>query len=556
MKTSGPSWRMPWTLCWTLTVLSVLTLLNSAGFMLLLLQTRELEERVERVESRLEEISHSSVVEFMTEMSRNQEEIQVDLQQFSRNKRSEELNKARALRQRSQLELDEGSGDGMGEEPVRNQEKLQKPPDFHHHTRVENNGMMMMMTYSMVPVKVLLDICNTTQGICLTGPPGPPGLPGRDGTLGYNGSDGIPGLPGEPGALGKKGKKGPPGEKGDPGEPGVRGEPGPPGEKGEPSNEVIVEGPPGPAGPPGPPGQSGPPGLPGLPGPPRPARNRSHRAHLHTGPALEGLNHAAHNDETTKHGAGRETKKECVITSVREPSRLAKMPTTFGAWLRDTGAHGGEKIWVAEHFSGRIIKEYKNIEAFQNGSGESIDVRKFFQGCGHLVHNGSIYYHIAGTFTIARFDLRSRTLHTLPVENALYHSLSYLLHNSKTYFKMAADESGLWLVFASSADESVMAAQLDEKTFSVAAYVNTSYPRSKAGNAFVACGVLYVTDVKDSRVTFAFDLLKRKPVNVSFDLWAPASVLAMLSYNPNERRLYAWEGGHVKSYRVHFLSDD
>lgn len=155
-----------------------------------------------------------------------------------------------------------------------------------------------------------------------------------------------------------------------------------------------------------------------------------------------------------------------------------------------------------------------------------------------------------------RYNLHTKTLHMLAIENALYHNLSYLLRNSKTYFKMAAEESGLWIVFASSIDENIMVAQLDEKTFSITTYINTSYPRSKAGNAFIACGILYVTDDKDTRVTYAFDLLKQKPLNVSVDLWTPASVLSMMSYNPTDRHLYVWDSGHVKSYKVHFLSDD
>ncbi|XP_026782846.2 gliomedin isoform X1 [Pangasianodon hypophthalmus] len=563
MKMSESSLRLSWTFHWTLGIVSALTLLNSAGFMLLLLQTREFGNRMDVVESRLEEISQSSVVEFMTEMSRNQQEIQEDLHQFSRNKRSQELKEAQALEQKLQLELEEKlaevSGDGTGDERLSNEEKNVQDPDFYHRT-VQHDGMMMMMTYSMVPVKVLLDICNSTKGLCLTGPPGPPGLPGVDGMPGYNGTDGIPGLPGEPGAPGKRGKRGPAGEKGDPGEPGVKGDPGPPGEKGEPSNDVIVLGPPGPAGPPGAPGPIGPPGLPGPPGPPRPARNRSQRAHLHMGHAAEGFIHAVSNDHVMSQGPGNRGKTsknaECIIKSVKEPRNLAKMASTFGAWLKDTAVEDDEKIWVAEHFSGRIIKEFSSIAAWQNSSSKSIDVRKFFQGCGHLVHNNSIYYHIAGTYSIAKYNLRTKTLHTLAIENAFYHNLSYLLRNSKTYFKMAADESGLWLVFASSVDENIMVAQLDEKTFSITTYINTSYPRSKAGNAFIACGVLYVTDVKDTRVTYAFDLLKQKPLNVSFDLWTPASVLSMMSYNPKDRHLYVWDSGHVKSYKVHFLSDD
>lgn len=121
---------------------------------------------------------------------------------------------------------------------------------------------------------------------------------------------------------------------------------------------------------------------------------------------------------------------------------------------------------------------------------------------------------------------------------------------------MAADENGLWLIFASSVDESIVVAQLDLKTFSVASYVNTTYPRTKAGNAFVACGVLYVTDTKDARITFAFDLLKRKPVNMTFDLRSPGGVLAMLSYSPKDRHLYVWDQSYVRLYVVHFITDE
>lgn len=229
------------------------------------------------------------------------------------------------------------------------------------------------------------------------------------------------------------------------------------------------------------------------------------------------------------------------------------------------------------------MKEYQSIASFQNGTGEAVDVRKFYQGCGHTVHNGSLYYHIAGTSSIGRsadtehffssgigsgffvkirfpsicrFNFQSRKLHTLVIENALHHNLAYLLQNSKTYFKVAADENGLWLIFASSVDECIMVAQLDQKTFSVTSYINTTYPRTKAGNAFIACGVLYVTDTKDARITFAFDLLKRKPVNVTFDLRSPGGVLAMLSYSPKDRHLYVWDQSYVRLYVVHFITDE
>lgn len=41
--------------------------------------------------------------------------------------------------------------------------------------------------------------------------------------------------------------------------------------------------------------------------------------------------------------------------------------------------------------------EYRNISAFPNTSNKVIDIKRFFQGCGHMVYNGSLYFHNAGT---------------------------------------------------------------------------------------------------------------------------------------------------------------
>ncbi|XP_006810421.2 gliomedin-like [Neolamprologus brichardi] len=301
----------------------------------------------------------------------------------------------------------------------------------------------------------------------------------------------------------------------------------------------------------------GPPGPPGPQGPPRIGHRRAHLQASHN----QGL-HAIPNDETSP---VKETEKlhekaaqrnDCLIKSLINPRNVTKMKTTFGTWMKDTAQLNDERIWVADHFSGRMLKEYKSISFFQKNSSDTIDVIKYYQGCGHIVHNGFFYYHAAGTPSIAKFDFSTKRLQTLTIENSLYNNLAYLLPNSKTYFKLAADENGLWLIFASNVDESIMVAQLDQKTFSVTSYVNTTYPRIKAGNAFIACGVLYVTDTKDTRVTFAFDLLKGKPVNVTFDLRSAGEVLAMLSYSPKDRHLYVWDHSYVRLYVVHFISDE
>ncbi|OWK09336.1 hypothetical protein Celaphus_00006196 [Cervus elaphus hippelaphus] len=228
---------------------------------------------------------------------------------------------------------------------------------------------------------------------------------------------------------------------------------------------------------------------------------------------------------------------------------------TFGTWIRESANKSDERIWVTEHFSGIRVKEFEDQPSLRNGSYTLIHLPYYFHGCGHTVHNNSLYYHKGGSNTIVRFEFGKETSQTLKLENALYFDRKYLFANSKTYFNLAVDEKGLWIIYASSADgSSILVAQLEERTFSVVPHINTTYPKSKAGNAFIARGILYVTDTKDTRITFAFDLLGGKQINANFALRTSQSVLAMLSYNMRDQHLYSWEDGHLMLYPVQFLS--
>lgn len=92
----------------------------------------------------------------------------------------------------------------------------------------------------------------------------------------------------------------------------------------------------------------------------------------------------------------------CILTQVKALYVTSQACETIGFLL-------GSYYFLncsSEHFArscpGRVLKEYQSIASLQNNSSEIVDVRKFYQGCGHTVHNGSFYYHIAGTSSIAR----------------------------------------------------------------------------------------------------------------------------------------------------------
>lgn len=44
---------------------------------------------------------------------------------------------------------------------------------------------------------------------------------------------------------------------------------------------------------------------------------------------------------------------ECLIKSLINPRNVTKMESTFGTWMKDTAQLNDERVWVAEHFSGR-----------------------------------------------------------------------------------------------------------------------------------------------------------------------------------------------------------
>lgn len=169
----------------------------------------------------------------------------------------------------------------------------------------------------------------------------------------------------------------------------------------------------------------------------------------------------------------------------------------------------------------------------------------------------------------SRYDFATESSQTLSIENAWSYGRNYLFRMAKSYFKVAVDENGLWVMYFSVPDEYIMVARVEEETFSVLRLTNTTYPKSKAGHAFVTCGVLYITDTSYRHVTFAFDLLKEKQVDASVEfqlasvmqqLNASAEAkeatvsLAMLSYNPADKHLYTWEDGSLLQYPIHFIS--
>ncbi|XP_013869030.1 uncharacterized protein LOC106521146 [Austrofundulus limnaeus] len=250
--------------------------------------------------------------------------------------------------------------------------------------------------------------------------------------------------------------------------------------------------------------------------------------------------------------AEKRTRTECNIKAFKCSESSTKVENTYGAWMSDASRLEDGRVWLAEHFSGRHLHEFENISEFPNGHYKVIDLMKFYHGCGHVIYKGSFYFHNGGTNQLVKFVLKSRRTTTLTMPYSRYRNLTYPFENSKTYFKFAVDENGLWVIFASDVNDNTMVAKLDPDDFSVESIVDTAFPTAKAGNAFIVCGVLYVTDRTDKRVTYAFDLKTHELVDASLNLRQANGTMAMLSYYHQRNLLYMWNDRSVSTCRVKF----
>lgn len=132
----------------------ILALVNSVGLLVLMVQQNQQRAWLERTESRLTEVEQSSVVEFLQEVPKGTAALRAEppQHQYSRNKRSEEREKE-LLQEPHHEEIDEQEvSQEVGEEAERKLRHKHRHSQNYHKTHVQED-MMMMMTYSMVPVR-------------------------------------------------------------------------------------------------------------------------------------------------------------------------------------------------------------------------------------------------------------------------------------------------------------------------------------------------------------------------------------------------------------------
>ncbi|XP_027875643.1 olfactomedin-like protein 2B isoform X1 [Xiphophorus couchianus] len=246
------------------------------------------------------------------------------------------------------------------------------------------------------------------------------------------------------------------------------------------------------------------------------------------------------------------------VASISEPAQQTSYGLSDGAWMKDARGHG-KVIYLTNGHYGNSLLEFRDMDTFKSGQpSNSYKLPYDFTGTGHVVFNGAFFYNRAFSRDVVRFDLRRRyvsawtTLHDAILEEQT--------HRTQTEVEFAVDESGLWLLYPALDTEGfhqevILLIQLHHRDLQPIHTFRTGLRRGRYGNTFLVCGVLYGVDSMERRyanVTYAFDTHTLTHTVPSLAFTNMYTHTSQVSYNPLDKKLYAWDDGHQMNYDVIF----
>ncbi|KAA0711560.1 Olfactomedin-4 [Triplophysa tibetana] len=237
----------------------------------------------------------------------------------------------------------------------------------------------------------------------------------------------------------------------------------------------------------------------------------------------------------------------------------------YGGWGKDSSPLSGseEMYWYAGSSDLLLSKislygdYYKLIMRQALRTNELYEVYKYdYRGSGnnYIVRSNALYYQFNNPFKMAKYNLTSSTVVAEVVPEAT-NRFSYH-YSSNQNLDFAADESGLWVTYATEASNGkLVLGKIDEDLFEVQRVWHTSVFKQSVTNAFMICGVLYATrsvDTQTEEVFYTYDTNTSEENYVSIQFEKFQDLYVYLDYNPADQKLYMYNNGYYVYYNVKF----
>ncbi|NXF76726.1 NOE2 protein, partial [Sclerurus mexicanus] len=248
------------------------------------------------------------------------------------------------------------------------------------------------------------------------------------------------------------------------------------------------------------------------------------------------------------------------LTGVSNPITIRASGSRFGSWMTDTVTPSSDsRVWYMDGYSrGRRVLEFRSLADFAAG-------QNFVQhllpqpwaGTGHVVFNGSLFYNKFRSDVAVKYHLGSRSVlaqRSLP--GAGFNNTFPYSWGGSSDIDFMADESGLWAVYATNRNAgNIVLSRVDPQSLEVLRSWDTGFPKRSAGEAFIICGTLYVTNshLAGAKIYFAYHTATSSYEYTDIPFHNQYSHISMLDYNPRERLLYTWNNGHQVLYNVTLL---
>ncbi|XP_061470493.1 noelin-2 isoform X2 [Rhineura floridana] len=245
------------------------------------------------------------------------------------------------------------------------------------------------------------------------------------------------------------------------------------------------------------------------------------------------------------------------LTGVSNPITIRASGSRFGSWMTDTMAPSSDsRVWYMDgYYKGRRVLEYRTLNDFITGQNFVQHLLPHpWAGTGHVVFNGSLYYNKYQSNIVVKYHFRSRSVVVQrSLNTAGYNNTFPYSWGGFSDIDFMVDENGLWAVYTTNQNAgNIVVSKMDPITLEILRSWDTGYPKRSAGESFIICGTLYVTNshLAGAKIYFAYYTNTSSYEYTDIPFHNQYSHISMLDYNPRERVLYTWNNGHQVIYNV------
>ncbi|RVE71443.1 hypothetical protein OJAV_G00051710 [Oryzias javanicus] len=265
--------------------------------------------------------------------------------------------------------------------------------------------------------------------------------------------------------------------------------------------------------------------------------------------------------EQLKKEAGIKVENDCrtTLSQIKSLKIVKKAGDASGSWLKDI-SKGSNKVYLFSGIRNNTVLEFPSLQSFKKKAKpqtKQLQLPFHWQGTGHVVLDGFLYYHKADTANqILKFDLLNSTVVDSTFIPGAGKLPTYGL-NLNTYMDLAVDELGLWVIYADpDYGGNLVITKLDKGTLAVEYTWDTQCKSRDAEGAFLMCGTLYVVYNTGyggrSTIQCLYDIHDTIHSNESPVMFFPKrySSHSSIHYHPRDKQLYAWDDGYQTIYEV------